>query len=231
MLQLIQDYWLFFLIGDYPRGPIGGLAMTMIIALLSLAITFPLAVLVALARLSTNKLILYPATAFVYLIRGMPLLMLLFWVYFFLPVALGFPLSGFTSIVIAIVLFQTSYLSEVIRAAIEALPRGQMEAAKSIGMRYWPMMGRIILPQALFNAIPGILNQLTAIIKETSLGYVLAVNEITYVAATVNGITITRAIEVFAILAMTYFILCFGLTQLAALMEKRVVQKRTQVAA
>ncbi len=230
MLDLIQNYWLYFLIGDYPRGPIGGLAMTMIIALLSLAITFPLAVLMALARISPLRWISWPATGFVYLIRGMPLLMLLFWVYFFLPILLGFPLSGFWSIVISIVVFQTAYLAEVIRAAIEALPKGQTEAARSIGMRYGSMMRRIILPQALFNAIPGILNQLTAIIKETSLGYILAVNEITYVAGTINGLLITRAIEVFAILAATYFVLCFSLTQLATVMERRIIRKRTQVA-
>ncbi len=230
MLDLIQTYWLYFLIGDYPRGPIGGLAMTMIIALLSLAITFPLAVLMALARISPLRWIAWPAAGFVYFVRGMPLLMLLFWVYFFLPVLLGFPLSGFWSIVISIVVFQTAYLAEVIRAAIEALPRGQTEAARSIGMRYWSMMGRIILPQALFNAIPGILNQLTAIIKETSLGYILAVNEITYVAGTINGLLITRAVEVFAILAATYFVLCFSLTQLATFLERRITRKRAQVA-
>lgn len=229
MLDLIQNYWLYFLIGDYPNGPIGGLAMTMIIALLSLVITFPLAVLMALARISPLRWISWPAAGFVYLIRGMPLLMLLFWVYFFLPVLIGFPLSGFWSIVISIVVFQTAYLAEVIRAAIEALPSGQVEASRSLGMRYWSMMLRIILPQALFNAIPGILNQLTAIIKETSLGYILAVNEITYVAGAINGLLITRAIEVFLILAATYFVLCSSLAQLATFLENRINRKRARV--
>ncbi|KAA0969646.1 amino acid ABC transporter permease [Aureimonas fodinaquatilis] len=229
MLDLIHNYWLFFLIGDYPNGPIGGLAMTMIIALLSLAITFPLAVLMALARISPLRWISWPATGFVYVIRGMPLLMLLFWVYFFLPVLLGFPLSGFWSIVISIVVFQTAYLAEVIRAAIEALPRGQDEAARSLGMRYWSIMFRIILPQALFNAIPGILNQLTAIIKETSLGYILAVNEITYVAGAINGLLITRSVEVFLILAATYFILCSSVSYLATYLENRINRKRARV--
>lgn len=230
MLDIVRDYWLYFLIGDYPKGPLGGLAMTLLIALLSLVLTFSLAVLMALARISPLAWIRYLAAGFVYVVRGMPLLMLLFWVYFFLPVALGFPLSGFWSIVIAIVVFQTAYLAEVIRAAIEALPKGQMEASRSLGMRYWSMMGRIILPQALFNAVPGILNQLTAIIKETSLGYILAVNEVTYVASTINGLLITRSVEIFAILAATYFVLCFGLTHVAGLLERRINRKRAQVA-
>lgn len=230
MLDLIRDYWLYFLIGDYPKGPLGGLAMTFVIAVLSLALTFPLAVLMALARMSPFAWIRRFAAAFVYLIRGMPLLMLLFWVYFFLPILLGFPLSGFASIVISIVVFQTAYLAEVIRAAIEALPKGQMEASRSLGMRYWSMMFRIILPQALFNAVPGILNQLTAIIKETSLGYVLAVNEITYVAVTINGLLITRSIEVFAMLAGTYFVLCYSLTRIATVLERRIARRRARVA-
>lgn len=81
----------------------------------------------------------------------------------------------------------------------------------------------------MFNAVPGILNQLTAIIKETSLGYVLAVNEITYVAGAINGLLITRSIEVFTILAATYFVLCSSLAQLAAFLERRINRRRARV--
>ncbi|MGH6861135.1 MAG: ABC transporter permease subunit, partial [Phyllobacterium sp.] len=111
MVEIVSQYWLFLLVGDYPKGPLGGLAMTLIIAGLSLALTFPSAVLMALARTSRFRLFSYPAAAFVYVVRGMPLLMLIFWVYFFLPIVLGFPLSGFTSVVMSIVIFQTAYLS------------------------------------------------------------------------------------------------------------------------
>src|SRR5690606_15557223 len=95
MLEIVQDYWVYLLIGEFPHGPLGGLAMTLVIAALSLALTFPSAVLMALARISPFRVISYPATAFVYVVRGMPLLMLIFWVYFFLPIAVGFPISAF----------------------------------------------------------------------------------------------------------------------------------------
>lgn len=229
MLQILHDYWPYFLVGDYPKGPLGGLAMTLIIAVISLLLTFPAAVLMALARIAPFRWIAYPAAGFVYVVRGMPLLMLLFWIYFFLPVVVGAPISGFWSIIISIVAFQIAYLAEVIRAAIEALPRGQTEAAKALGMRYWSVMFRIVLPQALFNAIPGILNQLTAIIKETSLGYMLAVNELTYVSSSINGILITRPLEVFSILAAAYFVLCFGLTQIAKVLETSINNRQAQV--
>ncbi len=134
MIGIIRDYWLVFLVGSYPNGPLGGLAMTLIIALLSLALTFPSALIMALARISPYRVIRYPATGFVYVVRGMPLLMLLFWVYFFLPIVLGFSISAFWSLIASIVVFQTAYLSEVIRAAIQALPKGQTEAAKALGM-------------------------------------------------------------------------------------------------
>lgn len=231
MFEIISQYWLFLLVGDYPKGPLGGLAMTLIIAGLSLALTFPSAVLMALARTSPFRVFSYPATAFVYVVRGMPLLMLIFWVYFFLPILLGFPLSGFTSVVMSIVIFQTAYLSEVIRGAIEALPKGQTEAARSLGLRYAPMMLKVILPQALYNAMPGILNQLTAIIKETSLGYLLAVSEITYTAGQVNSLLLTKPFQIFAILAVVYFILCYSLTSFARVLEHRIGSGRNLVAA
>ncbi len=161
----------------------------------------------------------------------MPLLMLLFWVYFFLPIVLGFSISAFWSLIASIVVFQTAYLSEVIRAAIQALPKGQTEAAKALGMGYMPTMLKVILPQALYNAIPGMLNQLTAIIKETSLGYILTVSELTYAAGQINSLLLTMPMQVYALLATTYFVLCFGLTRTTGFLEARITNRRTKAAA
>ena len=227
MIEIIQDYWLMLLVGAYPDGPLGGLAMTIVVAILSLALTFPSALLMALARISTNRFISYPAAGFVYLVRGMPLLMLLFWIYFFLPIVLGFPISPFWSLISAIVIFQTAYLSEVIRAAIIALPLGQTEAAKSLGLGHMVTMRKVILPQALYNAVPGILNQLTAIIKETSLGFVLSVSELTYAGGQINSQLLTKPMQVFVLRAAIYFSLCFSLTKTTGLLETRITKRRT----
>src|SRR5690606_26059106 len=128
----------------------------------SMVLSFPCAILVALCRTSKSRLLLWPATAFVYFIRGIPLLLLVFWIFFAGPIILGFTLSAFTTIVIALVSFQTAYMSEVIRAGIEGLPKGQTEAARSLGLGYFATTWKVVLPQALYNVIPGILNNLTA---------------------------------------------------------------------
>jgi polar amino acid transport system permease protein len=226
IVDILEKYGLYLLIGSYPKGPLGGLAMTLIIAALCLVLTFPAAILVALARTSGIKAFAYPAIGFVYFIRAMPLLMLIFWVYFFLPMVLHFTINGFWSIILAIVAFQTAYLSEVIRAAIEALPKGQREAARALGLRYFPMTFKVILPQALYNGIPGMLNQLTSIIKDTSLGYVLSVGELTYAAGSVNNFLLVRPFEVYAILAAIYFMLCFSITQIGRTLELRIERTR-----
>ncbi|MGH7005115.1 MAG: ABC transporter permease subunit, partial [Alphaproteobacteria bacterium] len=111
------------------------------------------------------------------------------------------------------------------------LPKGQTEAARSLGLRYGPMMLKVILPQALYNAMPGILNQLTAIIKETSLGYLLAVSEITYTAGQINSLLLTKPFQIFAILAVVYFVLCYSLTSLARVLEHRIGSGRNPVTA
>ncbi|EUC00006.1 polar amino acid ABC transporter, inner membrane subunit [Rhizobium sp. CF080] len=229
MWQVFSENWEFFLLGTYPRGPIGGLAMTLIIAVVSLAITFPFAIGVALLRGSKSVWVRRACEAYTTLIRGCPLLMLLLWIYFFLPQLLGFPLSPFTTLVIAIVFFQTAYLSEVIRGGIEALHKGQTEAALALGLKRWMIIWKIILPQALYNVIPGILNQFTSVIKETSLAYVIALGEVTYSASQVNGILMTRPMEVYMVLAALYFVLCFSLTQIAGLLDRRIARNRSAV--
>ena len=226
MIDIIRDHWSYLLIGAYPRGPLGGLVMTLIIALLSLVLTFPLAVSVALLRTSGVRWLVAGCIGFVYVVRGVPLLMLIFWMYFGFPVLFGFPLPPFMTIV----LYQTAYLSEVIRAGIEALPKGQVEAARSLGMRRLPIIWKIILPQALYNVIPGMLNQLTAIFKETSLGYIVAVHELSYSAYLLNNMLMTKPLQIFGIIAIFYFTLCFSLTQFAQWMEQRITRRRAAVA-
>lgn len=226
MIELIREHWLFLLIGEYPNGPLGGLAMTLIVTSVSMVLAFPCAVLVALCRVSSRRILLWPTTAFVYLIRGTPLLMLVFWIFFASPVVLGFNLSAFATIVIAIVCFQTAYMSEVIRAGIEGLPKGQTEAAMSLGLGYFVTTWKIVLPQALYNVLPGILNNLTAIFKESSLAYVISLHELTYAGLQVMNHEMSRPFQIFAILACIYFVFCFALSQTAAWLETRVARRR-----
>lgn len=222
MLEILQNNWLLFLVGQYPHGPIGGLVMTLFMAALSLALCFPFAVGLALARLSPYRWLRLPATAIVHTVRGLPLIMFIFWTYFFSPLIIGRAVGGVETLVIALVVYEAAYLSEIIRAGIEGLPRGQTEAATSLGLRYWPTTIKVVLPQALHNMLPSMVSQFVSTIKETSLGYVISAHELTFAAAQVNNVLLTQPFEVYGILALTYFALCFALTSLARLIERRI---------
>lgn len=226
MWEVVSQNWLYLLVGAYPRGELGGIALTLVISILALVLTFPAAVLMALARTSGIKWLSRPAFVFVYIVRSIPILMLIFWAYFIIPLILGFPISPFVTLVTAIIVYQTAYLSEVIRAGIEAIPKGQIEAARALGLRYVPITFRIVLPQALYNVLPGMLNQLTAIIKESSLGSIISVHEVTFAAMQINAVTVTRPFETFAVLALGYFILCYSLSRAAGYLELRINRRR-----
>lgn len=222
MLEILENNWLLFLVGQYPHGPIGGLAMTLFMAALSLALCFPFAIGLALARLSPYRWLRLPATAIVHTVRGLPLIMFIFWTYFFSPLIIGRAVGGVETLVIALVVYEAAYLSEIIRAGIEGLPKGQVEAATSLGLRYWPTTIKVVLPQALHNMLPSMVSQFVSTIKETSLGYVISAHELTFAAAQVNNVLLTQPFEVYGILALTYFALCFALTSLARLIERRI---------
>lgn len=182
IVTIVRDNWLLLLIGQYPNGPLGGFAATIILSVLSIALAFPLSVLLAFARLSRAPLLLWPATGLVYVARGVPLLMLILWAYFMVPLLIGRDVPGFVTMLVTLVLYEGAFLSEVVRAGILALGRGQMDAARALGHSYLGAMRYIILPQALYNMMPSILSQFVSTIKETTLGYVINVPELTFAA-------------------------------------------------
>ena len=182
MWDILKDNWLLLLIGQYPHGPLGGLAATLGLAAISLVLALPCGVLLALGRISPWRCLRWPATAVVQLVRGLPLLMFIFWAYFFVPIVIGRPVAGTTTMVVALVCYESAYLAEIIRAGIQALPSGQQEAGRALGLSYLQTMRRVILPQALYNMLPSMLSQFVSTVKETSLAYVISVQELTYAA-------------------------------------------------
>ena len=226
IVEIVRDNWLLLLVGQYPNGPLGGFAATLILSVLSIALAFPVSVLIALARLSTSPFLLWPATALVYVARGVPLLMLILWAYFMVPLLIGANVPGFVTMLVTLVLYEGAFLSEVVRGGIVALGRGQMEAARALGNSYLGAMWSVILPQALYNMMPSILSQFVSTIKETTLGYVINVPELTFAANQINNQLLTKPFQVFAILAIVYYLVCWSLTQLALLLERRIARKR-----
>ncbi|MGO4607705.1 amino acid ABC transporter permease [Variovorax sp. 2RAF20] len=226
VLSILREYGALLVIGQYPNGPLGGLAITLVLSALGLLLAFPLGIGIALARISPFRWLRMPASAVIYVVRGVPLLMFIFWVYFFVPALIGRTVSGFTTMVITLVIYQAAYLAEIVRAGIEGLPAGQTEAARAMGLSYLQTMTRVVLPQALYNMVPALVSQFVSTIKETSLGYVISVNEVTFSANQINSSLMTQPFQVYFILAAIYFCLCFSLTRLARFLERRIASRR-----
>jgi len=228
MIGIVSDNWLLLLVGQFPNGPLGGIAATLILSILGIALAFPLSVAMALARLSPWLVLRWPATALVYVVRGVPLLLIILWVYFLLPLLIGARVPGFVTMLATLVIYEGAFLSEIVRAGITALPRGQMDAARALGHSHLGAMRYVILPQALFNMIPSIISQFVSTIKETTLGYIINVPELTFAAGQINNRLLTKPFEVYFILAIIYFIVCWTLTKVASTLERRIAARRAQ---
>jgi polar amino acid transport system permease protein len=225
VIDLIHNYWLYFLIGQYPDGPLGGLALTLLLGAAALALALPLGIVLGLARTSSHRALRWPVTALVYVVRGTPLLMVIFWAYFFLPAVTGQQTSQFTTMLAALVVFNGAYLAEIVRAGIQGIPRGQSECARALGLTYWQSMRAVILPQALRNMLPSLVNQLVSTIKETSLGYIISLPEVSFITTQISTAVLTKSAESYGLLALSYFVMCFGLTRFAYLLERRLAAR------
>lgn len=224
--QVIVNNLTHFLIGRYPNGPLGGVALTLYLAFVSLILSFFGGLILGLLCVSRNRLIRYPTLAVVNAIRGIPLLMVIFWMYFLLPIFLGYKTPESWTVIAALTLFTSAYMSQIVQAGIEGIPRGQMEAALSTGLFPWQAMLYVVLPQALRNMIPSFVNQFVSMIKDTSLAYIVGVSELTHVATQVNNRTMVYPAEIFFFIAVIYFIICFAFTTLSRWLEQRLAWRK-----
>lgn len=211
----------YFLIGAYPNGPLGGLAMAVLLAIGGIFGAFWLGLIFGLMRLSKRIWIKWPAVFYIEIIRGTPLIMVIFWFYFLAPVLFGHSLPEAFSALISFIVFTSACIAEIVRAGVEGLSKGQMEAAVSSGLSHFQAMLYVILPQALKNMIPSFVNQFVSLTKDTSLAYIIGVNELTRAATQVNNRTLIAPTEIFLTIALLYFIICYPLTSLSRKLEKR----------
>ncbi|MDN0076673.1 amino acid ABC transporter permease [Crenobacter sp. SG2303] len=229
MFDILKNFGVFYLIGQYPHGPLGGLALTLILAALALLFALPVGLLLAMCRISPFPMLRLPVTGLIYVIRGTPLLMVIFWAYFLLPTLTGHKTDQFSTMLAALVIFDGAYLSEIIRAGIEGLPRGQMESARSLGFSYLQSMVLVVLPQALRNMLPSLVNQFISSVKETSLGYIISLSEVSFVAGQISTQLMTKPAEIYLLLGLTYFVMCFGLSRFAFWLERQLAVRSVKV--
>jgi len=202
-----------------------GLRTTWELAILSFGLGLLVGIVIAVARESEIGPLRWVAKGYVELLRNVPQLMVIFWVYFLLPVVTGHSINEYLAAVVALTACISAYLAEVVRAGINSVPRTQLEAAYSTGCTYLQAMRLIVIPQALRNMIPSLVNQFVSAFKTTSLVYIIGVIEF-FRAATIVNERDFKSMEIFTFVGFVYFVNCFCMSTLARWYERRLQRKR-----
>ncbi|WP_366556689.1 amino acid ABC transporter permease [Aquibaculum sediminis] len=204
----------------------GGLPLTLMLASFALAIGFPLGILMALGRRSNLPIVRILSVAYIELIRGVPLITVLFMASVMLPLFLpqGVSINNLLRAQIGIILFASAYLAEVVRGGLQAIPKGQYEAADSIGLGYWQKTRLIILPQALRISIPPLVNTFIGLFKDTSLVIIVGLFDLVGAAKAALTDPSWRGFyrESYFFIAMIYFVFCFSMSKYSQYLEKRL---------
>lgn len=226
-LHVVLENLPLLLVGRFPAGQeslwgLGGLGLSVLLALVAMVGSFGLGLVAGIARLSARPYLRHPAVLYIEIIRGTPLIMVIFWFYFFLPILTGRNFSLFTSAVVSLTMFSGAYLAEIVRAGIQAVPAGQREAALATGLTSGQVLRHIVLPQALQIMIPALVSQFIALFKDTSLAFVIGVTELMAMAQAVNNREIYYPFAIYLTVGLLYFIACFALSRLARRLERRL---------
>jgi glutamate/aspartate transport system permease protein len=206
-----------------------GMTFTLTLTAMSAVGGIVFGTLLAMMRLSSFRLLSVVATGYVNLMRSIPLLLVIFWFYFLVPY-IGAWITGssqpirvgaFASSVITFIMFEAAYYSEIMRAGIQSIPRGQVSAGYALGLNYWQTMGTVVLPQAFRNMTPILLTQTIILFQDTSLVYVLSITDFLGAASKVaqrDG----RLVEMYIFVAIVYFIISFGLSLLVRRLQQKI---------
>jgi general L-amino acid transport system permease protein len=206
----------------------GGLLVTLVVSVTGIVASMPVGIALALGRRSTIPLIRIFSIAFIEFWRGVPLITVLFFATYMLPlfVPTGFTIDGLMRALIGIALFAGAYQAEVIRGGLQAIPRGQGEAASALGLSWWKTTALIVMPQALRHVIPGLVNSFIALFKDTSLVSIVALFDLLgQLRASFSDpvwATPTTAFTGFAFTGLIYFIFCFGMSRYSLFVENRL---------
>ncbi|GBD47329.1 amino acid ABC transporter permease [Methylopila sp. Yamaguchi] len=206
----------------------GGLLVTLVVATTGIVASLPLGVLLALGRRSKLPVVRFFAIAFIEFWRGVPLITVLFFATYMLPLFLpsGWTIDGLLRALVGVSLFSAAYMAEVVRGGLQAIPKGQYEGAMAMGLRYWPMMILIVLPQALKLVIPGIVNTFIGLFKDTTLVAIVSIFDflgiIRAAFADPNWATPGTVYTGFAFAGIVYFIFCYGMSRYSRFVEERL---------
>lgn len=197
-----------------------GLLVTILVSLVSIFLSFIIGGVLGVVRFANIPFLSKIIGLIVDIIRNLPLLLIIFFTYFALP-QIGIKLSIFWAAVAALTIFESAMLSEIFRAGLNAVPKGQMEAGLSTGLTYTETMMSIVVPQAFKSMIPALVSQLISLIKDTSLAVIISLPELTHNAKIIYGQNESYVIPMFVAMTVMYFVVCYVLSLLSNYLEKR----------
>lgn len=197
-----------------------GLKVTVEVSLFSIIFSFLIGGLAGVIRFANIPFLSKILGIVIDIIRNLPLLLIIFFTYFALP-QIGIQMNIFWSAVAALTIFESAMLSEIFRAGLNAVPKGQMEAGLSTGLTYVETMRTIVLPQAFKSMIPAIVSQLISLIKDTSLAVIITLPELSHQARIIYGQNTNYVLPMFIIMTLMYFVVCYALSLLSGYLEKR----------
>lgn len=206
----------------------GGMLVTLVVAITGIVASLPLGILLALGRRSEMPVIRMLCIGFIEIWRGVPLITVLFMASVMLPLFLpeGVTFDKLLRCLVAVALFSSAYMAEVVRGGLQAVPRGQYEGAQALGLNYWKMMIFIILPQALKTVIPGIVNTFIALFKDTTLVLIIGLFDLLGIIqlnfTDPSWATPQTAVTGYVFAAFLYFVICSGMSQYSRYMERRL---------
>ncbi|WP_395347161.1 amino acid ABC transporter permease [Variovorax sp. UC122_21] len=197
-----------------------GLGLSLMLTLVAMAGGLVLGLFLALARRSRHRLLAGAAAAYVNGFRAVPLILVIFWFYFLVPLIVGRPVGALTSALIAFTLFEAAYYSEIIRAGLQSVRMGQWQAAAASGLRPAQALRYVVLPQALRNMMPVLITQAIVLFQDTSLVYVISLRDF-MTSTSIVANRDNRLVEMYLFAALVYFVLCASLSLAAHLAAKR----------
>jgi glutamate/aspartate transport system permease protein len=199
------------------KGLIFSVQLTMVAMIGGIAI----GTLLALMRLSGKKWLVMPAAFYVNTLRSIPLVMVILWFFLLIPLMIGRPLGAELSSIITFTIFEAAYYSEIMRAGIQSVPKGQVYAGYAVGMTYKQCMQLVVLPQAFRNMLPVLLTQTIILFQDTSLVYAIGAYDLLK-GFEVAGKNFNRPVETYLTAAVVYFIICFGLSMFVRQLQKKI---------
>jgi glutamate/aspartate transport system permease protein len=198
-----------------------GLVFSVQLTLVAMVGGIVLGTLLALMRLSGRPWLAGPAAAYVNTMRSIPLVMVILWFFLLIPLLIGRPLGAEMSAVITFTLFEAAYYSEIMRAGIQSVPKGQVHAGYAVGMTYGQTMSLVVLPQAFRNMLPVLLTQTIILFQDTSLVYAIGAYDLLK-GFEIAGKNFNRPVETYLVAAVVYFVICFGLSMLVRRLQSRI---------